>query len=324
MEATPGFSVHRGPQAYLLASSFGGLSDLSRLPFFRERETPLGRSGSACQAPPCYPQASGAPRRAAARRGPVQAQVQSGLCRRSSGGHPQAARLLGRLLQPLLLWWSSENLSFGVKSSFQDLLFCDPPHPPPGKACQCRDSHHQGLAWETGRLSSRDPGREPLRCSPTAPRPVLHRGGACTSAWSPRGPQERHPPEAPSHIWALPGKGSAHSHGRCDGGNTIPPQDSSRTWHPCSSWAEAVEWVPPAQSTGPMWASWVPRGKERRVDSLALGCWGPHSEVQSGLHSPGVNSIHTVPGLTREGPVPAVSRGFSGHRGTPRPREPGL
>lgn len=50
---TPGFSVHLCPQAYALVSSFGGLLGLSRLPFFRERETPLGRSGSWCQAPLC-------------------------------------------------------------------------------------------------------------------------------------------------------------------------------------------------------------------------------------------------------------------------------
>lgn len=59
------FSVHLCPQAYFLVSSFGGLSGLSRLPFFRERETPPGCSGSWCQAPPCCSGPPGTQERAA-------------------------------------------------------------------------------------------------------------------------------------------------------------------------------------------------------------------------------------------------------------------
>lgn len=159
-------------------------------------------------------------------------------------------------------------------------------------------------------------------CTPTVNLPGE---GAHTLDQGPQGPQGQHPPEAPSHIRALPGIGSSHSHGHCGGGNRTP----GLFWNLGGPVGQAD--LGRGSKVGP--TSSVHRddvGKQgHQREGQEGGRPGPRvlvtpCDVQSGLHGPGVSSTHTVPALTpREGPMPGCVPGFSGYWGTPRPGHPG-
>lgn len=145
------------------------------------------------------------------------------------GGHPQVDGFCDASYShccsglPKVCLWGEKPFSRSASAPW-------PPHPPTGKAYQ-DGSSHQGLAWETGQLVLTGPRPEApcdavlqLPGRSRTPTGTLPRGSAHTLA---QGPQGRHPPEAPSHIWALPGKGSADSRGHCAGRNrTLTPASS--------------------------------------------------------------------------------------------------
>lgn len=243
--------------------------------------------------PRCCSRASGDPRTGAAPGDSVQGTRYRADCTGGAPwGHPQAAWFLRCLLQPLLPW-SCESLSFGMKSPFQDLLLFHSPTPSRGQSLSgwrqpVRAHVGDGPAVLTGPMPGAPCDAAPqLPGWPRIPTVTLARGSAHTLGQGAQGGTHQRP-----HLTSGPGQATAP----CIAAATVPEgteapglfRNLGALQFRCR-WAEAAEWVPPAQSTGTMWGSRVPGAKERRVDGWPSGAGDPR-EVQSGLHGPGVSS----------------------------------